>query len=925
MPDDSEIVSLSAALQPLVSRVRTDVTAVKKIGGEQAWTRQPLTPERLARHLNGGPARGVCPLKPGEDVTLVAMLDFDSHGGEVPWDEMSRIVRRVAEHLELLGYDSTVWRSSGGRGIHLYLLWDTPQSARDVRAFLASSLKPLGLKNGTRGVGAGTVEIFPKQDRVPEGGFGNQFILPLANRSELLRWEDLLDEYVPVPRSKVAAAAWVCAPPVPSVHPEASDTQPPPVDATTGEAVWRDALDAIPNGRGGAEDLDYDAWRNVIFAIHHETGGSDSGHALAHEFSKRSPKYDPAFLDNRVWPYITSERGGHVVTGRTVMSIASRYGWHAPIEDEFEPVPDPDADDEPAVPDREDGAGAGGAGAVAGSGSTVDGGSSGSSAAVVGQIPVAQGLTTDQANANRLVRQFGRKFVCAAGRWYAFDGRYWAPNSSDVYRYAANLSRLITEEAKEHERAAAVLEDELADKLQTKADLEDELAKLKPDHPRYATLVTKIAEQEPTSEESEAILQRRKQAETLHKWANKSEMKGSIEAAVGLLQKMVTIDPAKLDADPMLLNCANGTLDLATGMLRPHRAKDYLTKIVPVDMMDVATYDCSRWEKIVRDIAGTDEIAQFLQRWFGYCATGSTREQVMVVHWGSGRNGKSTIIGTIGALLGDYTGIAAPGLLTSDGKGFERHPTEVAALLGKRMVVAHESEEGAVLREGFVKQATGGDELTARYMREDFFKFMPTHKLQLLTNHKPGIKGTDPGIWRRVILVPYTQSFGTAEQLARGEVTKLADKQLAESIKSDVDLMRQVLVWTARGAMEWAETGLRPPASVLVASREYREEQDRVGQFVRECCELPPASEHAAVLAGKSIWHEPLTQGMGGLYPTYQGWAKESGFFPLSRQKFVESLRASLPAFHMSEAHVQGDGKRRKVMRVFGLRLLQED
>lgn len=924
MSDESAIVALAAALEPLVSRVRTDVTAVKKATGEQAWTRQPLTPERLARHLNGGPPRGVSPIKSGEDVTLVAMLDFDSHGGEVAWDEMSRVVHRVAEHLELLGYDATIWRSSGGRGVHLYLMWDEPQSARAVRRFLAAALSPLGLRNGTGGVGKGTVEIFPKQDKVPEGGFGNQFILPLANRSELLRWEDLLDEYVPVPRSKVAAAAWVCSPPVPSVHPDSDDTQPPPVDPTTGEAVWRAALDAIPNK--GEHELDYDVWRNVVFAIHHETGGSDAGLALAHEFSKRSGKHDPAFLDNRVWPYITSERGGHVVTGRTVMSIASRYGWFAPIDDEFEPVPDPDADDEPAVSDREGSTGDPGSSAVAGSGDTVDRRDGGSSGPVVGQVPAAQGLTTDQANANRLVRQFGRRFVNAAGRWLAYDNTRWAPAEADVYRYGSNLSRLITEEAKELERVASELENEAQIKRNAAAEFSEKAEALDPQNPQRVELQRQSTAAMPTEEELAKIVQTVENAQKLHKWASKSEMKGTIEAAVGLLGKMVTIDPKLLDSDPMLMNCANGTIDLTTGMLRPHRAKDYITKIVPVDLMSVSDYDCSKWEQIVRDIAGGEEIARFLQRWFGYCATGSVREQVLVVHWGSGRNGKSTILSTMGVLMGGYAGVAAPGLLTGDGKGFERHPTEVASLLGKRMVVAHESEEGAVLREGFVKQATGGDTLTGRYMREDFFEFDPTHKLQLLTNHKPAIKGTDPGIWRRVLLVPYLQSFGTAEQLERGEVTQLADKSLGERIKDDPGLMRQVLVWVVRGAMEWAEVGLNPPVAVLSASREYKEEQDRVGQFVRECCELPPASEHGAVMRGESIWSEPITQGMDGLYPTYQSWAKDSGFFPLSRQKFIESLRSAIPVCHIKEMHTpKSEGKRRKVTKVFGIRLLQED
>ena len=180
----TDTASLAAALQPLLQRVRTDVTAVKKASGEQAWTKQPLTPERLARHLNGGPARGVCPIKEGERVTMVALLDFDSHGGEVGWIDMSEVVRRVVDVLEFAwGLCPILFRSSGGRGVHLYLLWDEAQDAYSVRELLKDALTSVGLKDGPGGVKEGEVEVFPRQNEVPMGGFGNQAILPLAGKS----------------------------------------------------------------------------------------------------------------------------------------------------------------------------------------------------------------------------------------------------------------------------------------------------------------------------------------------------------------------------------------------------------------------------------------------------------------------------------------------------------------------------------------------------------------------------------------------------------------------------------------------------------------------------------------------------------------------------------------------------------------------
>jgi hypothetical protein len=172
-----------ATLAPIVERVRTDVTAVRKANGVQAWTREALTPARLAKHLNGGPARGVCPIKAGESTTRVAVLDLDSHGGETSWPDMCRVAAGIVDALALVGLYAQPFRSTGGRGLHLYMLWDTPQDARSVRLLLADVLAGCGLKPGVRGVGAGEVEIFPKQDSVPADGFGSQFILPLAGKS----------------------------------------------------------------------------------------------------------------------------------------------------------------------------------------------------------------------------------------------------------------------------------------------------------------------------------------------------------------------------------------------------------------------------------------------------------------------------------------------------------------------------------------------------------------------------------------------------------------------------------------------------------------------------------------------------------------------------------------------------------------------
>lgn len=231
------------------------------------------------------------------------------------------------------------------------------------------------------------------------------------------------------------------------------------------------------------------------------------------------------------------------------------------------------------------------------------------------------------------------------------------------------------------------------------------------------------------------------------------------------------------------------------------------------------------------------------------------------------------LLGTAERVLGPYAGTAAPGLLV--GGAHDRHPTEVADLRGKRLVTACESGEDGVLREEFIKNATGSDRMKARLMRQDFFEFTPTHKLQLITNHKPQIRGQDHAIWRRVLLIPYNTTFGTAEAVARGEAHYVKDEALGEKLKVEDE---GVLAWIVKGAVKWGMLGLNPPDCVLAAGRAYREEQDRVGQFITECCVRDP-----------DAW-TPLSARFGGLYSAYKQWALQNGYHALGRGKFQEAL-----------------------------------
>lgn len=326
---------LAPALEPLISRVRTDATAAKSERG-MIWTREALTPVRIKRHLTGGTARGVCPIKAGESTTKVALFDLDSHKGQTSWAEMIRVTDQLCYALEVFNLYPVIFRSSGGRGVHIYLVWDEPQDAYSVRQFLGGVLAELGFKNGAKGVSKGEIEVFPKQDSVAEEGFGNQFILPLAGQSAPL--EPLVDFEV-MPRDYALQLDWKASDPVPVA--DRPVREPQALRAFDGGAELAKlvaALDAIDNSGDG---LGYDEWREVVSGIHHATGGSDEGYELAYAFSARSDKFEEFELQEKVWNWLNGKTtGGPVITEATVFKMARDAGWEdVAAPEEFPLVP----------------------------------------------------------------------------------------------------------------------------------------------------------------------------------------------------------------------------------------------------------------------------------------------------------------------------------------------------------------------------------------------------------------------------------------------------------------------------------------------------------------------------------------------------------------------------------------------------------
>jgi putative DNA primase/helicase len=305
--------------------------------------------------------------------------------------------------------------------------------------------------------------------------------------------------------------------------------------------------------------------------------------------------------------------------------------------------------------------------------------------------------------------------------------------------------------------------------------------------------------------------------------AKRGESSAGVAGALTLASTEAEIAVAHeaLDADPFLLNCTNGTLDLRTGQLRPHDPTDLLTKATGAAYRPGPTGQV--FDRFLADVQPDPEMRSFLARLLGHALEGRQAVHVLPIFWGDGANGKSTLIDAVMGALGDYASPAASGLLTA--RSFDPHPTETADLFGRRLAVLHETDAGRRLAEGTVKRLTGGDRIKARRMREDFWEFDPTHTFVMLTNHKPVVRGSDEGIWRRLKLVPFGVVIPEHQR----------DEHLGERLALEADA---VLTWLVRGYQDWRTNGLHEPQQVTDATAEYRNESDALGRFIAERCLL---------------------------------------------------------------------------------------
>ncbi len=397
---------------------------------------------------------------------------------------------------------------------------------------------------------------------------------------------------------------------------------------------------------------------------------------------------------------------------------------------------------------------------------------------------------TDSGNGERLARRHrNRALYCEGSGWHVWTGRRWKhdPEAHRVRRLATDTARRIADEV---------------------------------GHPAGD--------------------------KALYSWAARSLSKTAKDHMITEAAPLLLVPGDKLDQHPDLLNCRNGVVDLRTGKLRPHDPALHMTRISPANYDPSAT--CPRWERFIEEVIPDDAVRDFVQCAVGYSLTGATSEQCFFFLHGGGRNGKSVFVDVIRAMLGDYSTTLSEGFLL---RGQEAHKKEEAsvALVGVRMATASEAGEGRGFDEPHIKRLTGGDTVTGRMLRHHKFDFRPQAKIWIAANHKPTVRGTDLGIWRRFRMIPFEV------QIPESQV----DKGLGVKLRGELD---GIMAWAVKGAVRWFAEGLQSPAAVDCAVDAYKGESDIVGRWLEEKCDLTDPNR---------------TTPTDVLYSNFGVWARDAG------------------------------------------------
>jgi putative DNA primase/helicase len=352
----------------------------------------------------------------------------------------------------------------------------------------------------------------------------------------------------------------------------------------------------------------------------------------------------------------------------------------------------------------------------------------------------------------------------------------------------------------------------------------------------------------------------------IFKWAKRCESRNIRLNAVADTRPHVSVSNELLDSNPYLLNVQNGIVDLQTGKLLEHDSAHLITKLAPVVYDQEAA--APRWERFLQEIFIKEngqpdyEVIHFMQKAVGYSLSGDISEEVIFFLTGSGGNGKSKFLEAIQSVLGDYA-------KQTNANTFIRKQNDtninndIARLDKARFVSAIESEQGQQLAESLVKQLTGGDKIAARFLRKEFFEFRPEFKIFFSTNHKPIIRGTDDGIWRRVRLIPFNARFTGSKR----------DTSLSDKLEKELP---GILNWAVEGFRLWKKEGLKPPQTVTAASQSYRDEMDIIKPFLDSYCLIDENAKEVAVK----------------IYRSYKAYCHENGEIELNNRAFYRILEA---------------------------------
>ncbi len=488
----------------------------------------------------------------------------------------------------------------------------------------------------------------------------------------------------------------------------------------------------------------------------------------------------------------------------------------------------------------------------------------------------AQEPETDIGNGRRFLIRYGTRVLHVARvGWHGFDGRRWKEDEdgSVVRPLAQRTAEMISDEAllltatDEEEKAINAGRDAKAERKrmgQPKKDWDPE--KLG----RYLQLDELIED----GEEAKKKANGRRAARHRHakSSAGSSKLDNMMKEALPHVARMV----GDLNRDLFAINCRNGTLrfhrDEAddsdpddptftpwTVRLDPHRSSDFISKQVVHDYVPGAP--AVIFDGFLKTVQPDPEIRKFLQRFAGYCLTGLTVEQCLVFFYGAGRNGKSTFVDLLCDILADYAVTLSIDSFAGDTKrgGNEATP-DLARLPGARLVAASEPEMGVKLKDALIKTLTGGEKIPVRRLHQDFIEVIPQFKIMLSGNHKPRIDDTSDGIWRRVYLVPWEVQIPVDE----------VDRDLPRKLRREAG---GVFAWMVQGALDYLNYGLAPPEKVLAATREYREESDPIGAFIRTGCVVTGREEDSAT--------------PGDLHIGYANWASQEGAAEFKQNTFA--------------------------------------